>query len=764
VVLLARRRHRRPVELGARAGVGPVLGPAPGHVGRVLGQGREPEPAATFLHRDRIVEVPGHELAVVVEHELRAVELLAPVVHSHAVVEVREVHWVGVVEVDGPLEVLERAALQADIVDGALRHEPGRLLAVVAHQAAARPALVVVEDVPESFARVEAVGLLGEGEELVVQVGVVAPGNPSGPHTPEVRLAPPFLPLLSSFWRCSSVTLTLQKRQNGSVSGMSSSFSLVARDLARAWGSFTVLDGVDLTVGPRTRLGVVGPNGVGKSTLLKLLAGVEQPDRGSVTRTPPTARVGYLPQEPERGDETLGDFLARRTGVAAAEVELERAAHALGEGAPGSDDEYSAALDAYLESGADDFAARVGTVCADVGLPERLLVLPTSALSGGQAARASLAAILLSRFDVFLLDEPTNDLDFAGLERLEQFLDELPGGVVVVSHDRAFLERTISRVLELDEHTHRGTEFGGGWLGYLEARSTARRRAEEDYATFQAEKSRLASRARMQREWSVQGKAKAKKDTSEKDKNIRQFRRATSEKVAAKSKITDRALERLDAVEKPWEGWDLRYQLAGAPRSGDVVMRLHDAVVTRGDFRLGPLSLEVGWGERLAVVGPNGTGKTTLLLALLGRLPLEQGDRYLGPGVVIGEMDQGRATFGGDATLLDAFIAATGLIVSEARSLLAKFGLGAEHVIRAASSLSPGERTRAVLAQFQAQGVNCLVLDEPTNHLDLPAIDQLEQALDGYDGTLLLVTHDRRLLEAVHLTRAITPTGEDIEL
>jgi ATPase subunit of ABC transporter with duplicated ATPase domains len=163
-------------------------------------------------------------------------------------------------------------------------------------------------------------------------------------------------------------------------------------------------------------------------------------------------------------------------------------------------------------------------------------------------------------------------------------------------------------------------------------------------------------------------------------------------------------------------------------------------------------------------VGPNGTGKTTLLLALLGRLPLEAGERYLGPGVVIGEMDQGRATFVGDVTLLDAFIGATGLTVSEARSLLAKFGLGAEHVIRAADSLSPGERTRAVLARFQAQGVNCLVLDEPTNHLDLPAIEQLEQALDGYDGTLLLVTHDRRLLESVDLTRAITPAGEDIEL
>jgi ATPase subunit of ABC transporter with duplicated ATPase domains len=547
----------------------------------------------------------------------------------------------------------------------------------------------------------------------------------------------------------------------------STSFSLVARDLSRARGSFTVLDAVDVSIGPRTRLGVVGPNGVGKTTLLRLLAGLERPDGGAIVAAPPALRVGYLPQEPDRTDETLFAFLARRTGVADAETELERASSALAMRVVVDDttaDAYSAALDEYLESGGPDLDARARSVLADLGLPEHLLDVPTAALSGGQAARASLAAILLSRFDVFLLDEPTNDLDFAGLSRLEQFLDDLPGGVVVVSHDRAFLERTVSRVLELDEHTRSATEFGGGWAGYLDARSTARRHAEEDYATYRSERSRLEQRARTQKEWSVQGSRRAKKDTNEKDKSIRQFKVATSEKQAAKAKITERALARLDPVEKPWEGWDLRFQLASAPRSGDVVMRLQGAVVERGSFTLGPVDLEIGWGERVAIVGPNGSGKTTLLLALLGRLPLVAGERWMGPGVVVGEMDQARAGFSGRESLLEAFIAETGLVVPEARSLLAKFGLGAEHVTRPSASLSPGERTRAVLARFSAQGVNCLVLDEPTNHLDLPAIEQLEQALDSYDGTLLVVTHDRRLLETIELTRAISAGGEDVEL
>ena len=544
----------------------------------------------------------------------------------------------------------------------------------------------------------------------------------------------------------------------------SSSFSLVARDLAREHGPHTVLDRVDVSIGPRTRLGVVGPNGVGKSTLLRILAGEERPDRGTITTTPPTLRVGHLVQEPERTDETVLEFLGRRTGVTAAEAELERAAAALADATDAAADAYTDALDAYLAAGGPDLDARARAMCDDVGLPVRLLDASMRVLSGGEAARASLAAILLSRFDVLLLDEPTNDLDFAGLERLEAFVDELPGGVVIVSHDRAFLERTVTRVLELDEHTRSGTEYGGGWLGYLDARATARRHAEEDFATYRGERSRLEQRARTQREWAVQGTRAAKKDTSEKDKNIRHFKVATSEKQAAKARATRDAINRLEVVEKPWEGWDLRFQVASAPRSSDVVMRLRGAVVQRGAFTLGPVDVEIGWQDRVALVGPNGSGKTTLLLALLGRLPLVAGERSMGASVVLGEMDQARAGFTGDQPLLDAFLAATGLTIAEGRSLLAKFGLGADHVTRDASTLSPGERTRAVLAGFAAQGVNCLVLDEPTNHLDLEAIEQLESALAGYDGTLLVVTHDRRLLEALELTRAISATGEEIDI
>jgi ATPase subunit of ABC transporter with duplicated ATPase domains len=534
--------------------------------------------------------------------------------------------------------------------------------------------------------------------------------------------------------------------------------TLVARDVTKSFGPRLVLDAVSLTVAPGSRIGVVAPNGTGKSTLLRVLAGLEPPDRGSVTLAPPSATVGYLPQEPDRRpDETLRAFLARRTGVAAADAALVDASARLADAHDdrGAEETYAVALDRYLALGAADFDARIGDVAADVGLPERVLDLPTVALSGGQAARASLAAILLARFDVFLLDEPTNDLDFAGLDRLESFLTDLGAGAVIVSHDRAFLDDTITSVLEIDEHSHRATEFAGGWSAYLDERAIARRHAEEAFATYEGKRGELLDRARRQRRWSVVGAGKVKR-SGEPDKNIRHFRMQSSEHVAAKAKITDKALDRLeaDAVEKPWEGWELRMEIAAAPRSGSIVARLAGAVVERGDFVLGPVDLEIGWRERVAIVGPNGSGKSTLLQALLGRLPLAAGERHLGPGVVVGELAQARSRFG-DGVLLDAFEAESGLLARDARSLLAKFGLGAEHVGRVATTLSPGERTRAELALFMARGVNCLVLDEPSNHLDLPAIEQLEQALETYDGTLLLVTHDRALLDAVRITRVL---------
>src|SRR4051812_19004971 len=402
---------------------------------------------------------------------------------------------------------------------------------------------------------------------------------------------------------------------------------IIARDLQKAHAAATILAGVSLTVGPGDVVGVVGPNGAGKSTLLKLLAGVEEPDSGSVS----AASAGYLPQEPDREPgETLADYLARRTGVAAADAEMQAATLEITE----DPDRYSEALERWLSLGGADLEARAETVLRDLGLDVALLDLETTSLSGGQAARASLAAILLSRFDTLLLDEPTNDLDFDGLHRLERFVAERPGRAVIVSHDRAFLARTVTRVVEIDEIAHTASEYGGGWAGYLELRDTAARHAEERFDSYSAQKDRLVGRVHRQRQWSETGVKKSK--GSDPDKAVVRQRAERSEKQAGKVRASEKALERLEVVDKPWKRWELQLRFGGGERSGDVTVRLDHAVLQRGSFTLGPLTEELAWGERVALVGPNGSGKTTLVNALIGRLELESGTRWIGPGVRVG--------------------------------------------------------------------------------------------------------------------------------
>ena len=534
------------------------------------------------------------------------------------------------------------------------------------------------------------------------------------------------------------------------------SAQLVARGLEAAHGTRTLFSGVDLVVAPGDVIGLVGVNGAGKSTLLRLLAGLDAPSSGTVEVSPAQATVGLLPQERERSEgETVRGLLGRRTGVDAAAVAMEQAADELGRGEPGAEDRYSAALDRWLALGGADLDERAAAVTAQLGL-DVALDRSMASLSGGQAARAGLASLLLSRFDVLLLDEPTNDLDLRGLEQLERFVTGASAGIVVVSHDREFLARTVTEVVELDLHQQEVHRFGGGFDAYLVERERARRHARERYEEYAQTAEELRERSRTQRAWAAKGVRSARNDRSERDKFIRHLRIASSEQQAAKARRTDRMLERLEEVPEPRREWQLQMSIAGAEPSGRVVAVLRDVEVHRDGFALGPVTLQVDRGDRIAILGPNGSGKTTLLSVLLGKLAPDRGDASLGASVRIGEVDQARDAFATDATLLDAFVdEAPDLTGSEVRTLLAKFGLGGEHVLRPATSLSPGERTRAALALLQARGTNVLVLDEPTNHLDLPAIDQLESALGSFDGTLLLVSHDRRLLEAVRLDRRL---------
>ena len=551
--------------------------------------------------------------------------------------------------------------------------------------------------------------------------------------------------------------------------------TLVAKDVAGGFAHRTLFEGVDLTVAPGDVIGVVGANGAGKSTLLRILAGDIEPLEGSVSTAPADAFVGWLPQEHQRvPGEMVSAYIARRTGCTAATEAMDAAAAALadpGDATAGTDpaDVYATALDHWLATGAADLDERLPAVLADLGWESDVLQpdsTPMTALSGGQAARVGLAALMLSRFDIVLLDEPTNDLDLDGLDRLEDFVRDLRGGVVLVSHDREFLARSVTRVLELDLAQNTTTVFGGGYDSYLEEREVTRHHRREEYDEFADKKADLVARARTQREWSSQGVRNAIRKSPDNDKIRRRAATESSEKQAQKVRQMESRIARMEEVAEPRKEWTLEFTIGAAPRSSSVVATLDNAVARQGEFVLGPVSLQVDAGERIGITGPNGAGKSTLLRLLLGRQEPDEGRVSLGANVAIGEIDQARAEFAGPGRLVDRFEARVPTwSTADVRTLLAKFGLRADHVERAVDKLSPGERTRAGLALLQARGTNVLVLDEPTNHLDLAAIEQLEQALETYDGALLLVTHDRRMLQNVRLDRSwLVDNGRVVEL
>ncbi|MFR9752217.1 ABC-F family ATP-binding cassette domain-containing protein [Nocardia sp. 004] len=537
------------------------------------------------------------------------------------------------------------------------------------------------------------------------------------------------------------------------------STTLHARGLSAGHGERTLFADLDLTLAPGDVIGLVGVNGAGKSTLLRMLADRRTPT-GSITLSPPDATVGYVAQETQRiPGETILEFLGRRTGVTAAQQVMDAAAERLAEGGP---DEYSPALERWLALGGADLDQRAHETADDLGLTDNLphgLDTPMTGLSGGQAARAGLASVLLSRFDILLLDEPTNDLDLDGLARLEQFVAGIRVPLIVISHDREFLARTVNRVIELDFTQQRVGLYDGGYESYLAEREIARQHARDAYEEYADTKANLEARAQKQRNWLEHGVRTARRTARDprkldSDKAGRKMRAEATEKQAAKARQTQRRIERLEVVAEPRKEWELRMSIATATRSGSVVATLSEATVTRGDFTLGPISTQIDWADRIVLTGANGSGKSTLLAMLLGKIPPDHGSAYLGSGVAIGEVDQARGLFRGTAMLAETFGAALpDWPEADVRTLLAKFGLRGPHVLRPCDTLSPGERTRAALALLQATGVNLLVLDEPTNHLDLPAIEQLEQAVESFTGTLLLVTHDRRMLDTVRLTR-----------
>jgi ATPase subunit of ABC transporter with duplicated ATPase domains len=520
---------------------------------------------------------------------------------------------------------------------------------------------------------------------------------------------------------------------------------LTASDLHAEYGDNTIFEGLNLTLAGARRVGLVGPNGAGKTTLLRLLAGLDVPARGAVALGPGD-RIGYLPQEPPGPDLTIDRLL----GAALGEVwrlhgELERLEGQLGD--PAALAAYGDAQERFAALGGWALHAQLDGARAALGIAHVPLDAPLGSLSGGEAARALLAGVLLARPTILLLDEPTNHLDLDGLAWLEEFLTGFPGSVLVVSHDRRFLDTTVSQILELDGNGL--TAYEGGYTAYREEKSRRAARMALDYEAQQKRRRRLEADIAATR-----GYAKRTENTASGlgADQLKRYAKKVAKKAHARERRLQKELDSESYIAKPRHTTALKVGLEGGG-GGRLVAALRGVMAGWEDPLLRDVELTVHGRDRIAVTGPNGAGKTTLLALLQGELAPMAGaiDRPVRAAV----LPQGADALPPEVPAV-AFVRSHAKVgEGEARRLLGHFGLEGDAALRPLGRLSPGERARTAIAAMVAAKAELLLLDEPTNHLDFASLEVLEAALRDYPGAIVAVSHDRAFLDAIGTDRRV---------
>ncbi len=522
---------------------------------------------------------------------------------------------------------------------------------------------------------------------------------------------------------------------------------LQVSDIHKAYGDHIILDKVSFVINPGERVGLIGPNGCGKSTLLHIIAGLESPDRGSVQLNPPETRLGFL----EQGlmyteEETVGDLLhVSDVALAATEARVAELAASL---ATADETTRATLADAYSEALAELERLIIArpkpheaeAVLAGLGLTDVPLETPVAILSGGQKTRLGLARLLLERPHILLLDEPTNHLDIEALEWLEAWLATYSGAVLIVSHDRTFLDNTIHRILDLEPETHTVTEYVGTYSDYIEAWERQRTKQRAQWKDQQEEIRRMRADIAGTKTQAMS----VELTTTSGQPTVRRLAKKVARKATSREKKLERYLESDERVEKPKLRWQMKLEFVETPESGQDVLLLerlsagYDGVPLFED-----ISAVLKAGERVALVGPNGAGKTTLLRVILGQMAPLAGQARLGANVEVGYYAQEQETLDPESTPFQAVRRVAAMSETETRAFLHYFLFSGDDVFVPVGALSYGERARLVLARLVATGCNFLVLDEPINHLDIPSRARFEQAMTAFEGTVLAVVHDR---------------------
>lgn len=530
---------------------------------------------------------------------------------------------------------------------------------------------------------------------------------------------------------------------------------LSAHQISKSFELQILFEDVNFSLSPGERMGLIGPNGCGKTTLVRILVGEEQADRGHVRRDP-ELRIGYLRQgfELDPGAR-FGEIIGRASGSAQAlEDELAAAAKVLTDNP--RDRQAQVRYDELLQRLEAAEVGRTAAILAGLGLDQVDPDLPAGRMSGGQQTRLALALVLIGEPQLLLLDEPTNHLDIGMLEWLEDWLAAYPGAALIVSHDRTFLDRSVNRILEIDPLLQRGRVYSGNYSDYLAQRQAEIEQQWASYRDQQSEIQRMRqdiARVKAQAAYTERRASSIRIGGPEmKIKGRKSYEQGIAKKVARKAKARERKLEHYleadERVEKPGKAWQMNLEFSETAHLGRRAAWVEDLSIgySLAAPLLTHLNLELRAGGRIVLTGPNGSGKTTLLRTIAGQIPALGGEVQVGTSTRLGYMTQDQSGLDPNRTAGET-IGEYFANETEGRTFLANFLFTGDEPLKINSLLSYGQRARLMLAVLAAQGCNCLLLDEPVNHLDLPSRSQFEQALAGFQGAVLAVVHDRYFIE-----------------
>jgi ATP-binding cassette, subfamily F, member 3 len=533
---------------------------------------------------------------------------------------------------------------------------------------------------------------------------------------------------------------------------------LTAHHISKAFGIHTVLEKISFSISAGERIGLIGPNGCGKTTLMRILTGQESPDQGTVAYTRPGLQIGYLSQGFELPThQTLGETIQQVCGnLQKLEIDLTRLADQLVH-EPDRDDlqtAYDTTLREVERVSQTTQSRKILDAFGLSSIPEEQLV---GSLSGGQKTRLSLALLLLSERHLLLLDEPTNHLDIQMLEWLEGWLNNFHGASLIVSHDRAFLDNTVSSILELDPFTHKIKQYTGNYSAYIDQKEAEREKQEQMFLDQQAEIHRMQQDIARVKSQAIHTERQASSirigGSDYKIKGYKSYQQGIAKKVARKAKARETKLQRFmeseDRIERPRQTWQIKLNFGTLEHIGQDMLHL-EQVSLGYPFQpvlLDDINLHIQASQRVVLTGPNGCGKTTLLKTINGILQPLSGSVHLGASVRLGYMTQEQEMVDPNHTALETIMQVAPFNETEARSFLHHFLFSKDDPLRQTRDLSFGERSRLELAMLIAQGYNFLILDEPINHLDIPSRSLFEQALTHFEGSVLAVVHDRYFIE-----------------